>query len=354
MARGVAIRVNGAPDETATSATAVEVSESVGQPTYFTLEYPFDITDGDFSLLKEGKLGPGSDLGVFVSSADATDCLAKGPVYGQKIHFSHGGAGSTLRVEGGDSLIKLDRENKAVAWANLTDSSAVSSILSQAGLVSDIENTQPGHFESKHTLIQRETDLSFIRRLARRNGFHFWITCDETGTETAHFKRPELNGQAACDLVINLSDPRPNVTSLDITWDVERPTQTDANELDLNSKSDITGTVQASPLTALGGVGFSQIAVDPRTTHISAPVDDSGDLQARSEGALIDASFFLRATGSTTVSALGKVLRSHTLVNLRGAGSRHSGLWFCSSVRHSIDADEHRMNFELIRNGWTE
>src|SRR6185436_2885912 len=113
---------------------------------------------------------------------------------------------------------------------------------------------------------------SFIRRLARRNGFHFWITCDETGTETAHFKRPELNGQAACDLVINLSDPRPNVTSLEITWDVERPTQTDANELDLNSKSDITGTVQASPLTALGGVGFSQIAVDPRTTHISAPV----------------------------------------------------------------------------------
>jgi len=77
MARGVAIRVNGAPDETATSATAVEVSESVGQPTYFTLEYPFDISDGDFSLLKEGKLGPGSELGVFVSSSDATECWPK-------------------------------------------------------------------------------------------------------------------------------------------------------------------------------------------------------------------------------------------------------------------------------------
>jgi hypothetical protein len=354
MARGVAIRVNGVPDETATAATAVEVTERLGQPTYFTLEYPFDITDGDFSLLKEGKLGPGSDLGVFVSSADATECLAKGPVYGQKIHFSHGGSGSTLKVEGGDSLVKLDRENKAVAWANLTDSSAVSSILSQAGLLADVENTQPGHFEAKHTLIQRETDLTFIRRLARRNGFHFWISCDETGIETAHFKRPELNGQATCDLVINLTDPRPNVTSLEISWDVERPTQTDATELDLNSKSDISGAVQASPLTALGGVAFNEIAVDPRVAHVFAPVDDSGDLQARSEGALIEGSFFLRASGSTTVSALGKVLRSHTLVNLRGAGSRHSGVWFCSSVRHSIDADEHRMDFDLIRNGWTE
>ena len=354
MARGVAIRVNGVPDETATAAAAVEVTERLGQPTSFTLEYPFDITDGDFALLKEGKLGPGSELGVFVSSADATECLAKGPVYGQKIHFSHGGSGSTLKVEGGDSLVKLDRENKAVAWSNLTDSSAVSSILSQAGLQADVENTQPGHFESKHTLIQRETDLTFIRRLARRNGFHFWVSCDDSGIETAHFKRPELNGQAACDLVINLTDPRPNVTSLEISWDVERPTQTDAAELDLNSKSDISGTVQASPLTPLGGVAFSQIAVDPRVAHVFAPVDDSGDLQARSEGALIDGSFFLRASGSTTLSALGKVLRSHTLVNLRGAGSRHSGLWFCSSVRHSIDADEHRMDFDLIRNGWTE
>ena len=354
MARGVAIRVNGAPDETATAATAVNITECVGQPTYFTLEYPFDTADGDFPLLKEGRLGPGSELAVFVSTGGTSECLAKGPVYGQKIHFSHGGSGSTLSVQGGDSLVKLDRENKAVAWADLTDSSAVSSILSQAGLAADVETTQAGHLESKHTLIQRETDLSFIRRLARRNGFHFWITCDESGVETAHFKRPALDGAPACDLVINLTDPRPNVTSLDISWDLERPTQTDSTELDLNSKSDITGAVQQSPLTPLGGVGFSQIASEPRTAHVSAPVDDSADLQARSEGTLIDASFFLRASGSTTASVLGKVLRSHTLVNVRGAGTRHSGVWFCSRVRHSIDADEHRMDFDLIRNGWTE
>jgi len=41
-------------------------------------------------------------------------------------------------------------------------------------------------------------------------------------------------------------------------------------------------------------------------------------------------------------------------VNLRGIGTRHSGLWFCSAVRHSIDSAEHTMDFDLIRNGWTE
>ena len=37
------------------------------------------------------------------------------------------------------------------------------------------------------------------------------------------------DGEAACDLVINLTDPRSNVTSLEISWDVERPTKADAD-----------------------------------------------------------------------------------------------------------------------------
>jgi phage protein D len=248
----------------------------------------------------------------------------------------------------------MDREDKSVVWSDLTDSAAVMSVLSEAGFVPDIETTQAGHFELKHTLIQRETDLAFVRRLARRNGYLFWLSSDEFGIETAHFKRPELDGEAVCDLVINLTDPKSNVTSMEISWDVERPTKADATELDLNNKSDITGTVESSPLAALGGSAFATIVAEPRIAHVRAPVDDNGDLQARSEGAVIEASFFLRASGSTTLSALGKILRSHTLVNLRGVGTRHSGLWFCSSVRHSIDSAEHRMDFELIRNGWAE
>lgn len=354
MGLGVSIRVDGLPNATAGSAAFVEVTECVGEATQYRIEYSFDIADGDFPLLKDSNLGPGSDISVLVPTDETTACLVKGPVFGQQIQFKHGGSGSTLTVQGADSLIKLDREDKAVAWSNLTDSSAVLSILSDAGLIPDVETTQAGHMESKHTLVQRETDLSFIRRLARRNGFHFWVTCDAFGIETAHFKRPELDGRTECDLIINLDDPQFNVSDLDITFDVERATSTNSTEVDLNTKSDLSGSVQRSPLTALGGTDLSTIATGSRVAHVYAPVDDNGDLQARGEGTLIDAGFFLRASGKTTLSALKKVLRSHTLVNLRGVGTRHSGTWFCSAVRHSIDSAEHLMEFDLIRNGWAE
>ncbi len=354
MGLGVSIRLDGAPDETAASAVFLEVTERVGQATHYRLEYNLDIAEDDFPLLKESKLGPGSELQVLVPTADATECLVKGPVHSQEIHFQQGGAGSSLVVVGADSLIKMDREDKAVVWTDLTDSDAVSSILSQANLTPDVESTQAGHTELKHTLVQRETDLAFLRRLARRNGNLFWLSCDETGVETAHFQRPKLDGEARCDLVINLTDPRSNVTNLDIYWDVERPTKADATEVDLNNKSDITASVERSPLTALGGTALADIVTDERLVHIRAPVDDNGDLQARGEAAVIESSFFLRASGSTTLGALGKVMRSHTLYNLRGVGSRHNGLWFCSAVKHSIDLVEHRMDFELIRNGWVD
>ena len=353
MGLGIAIRLNGAPDETVASAASVEVTEAVGQPTYYRLEYLLDTAEADFPLLKEGKLGAGSEISVLAPTSETTECLVKGPVYGQEIKFEQGGLG-TLVVLGADSLIKMDREDKAVAWTDLTDSSAVSTILSQSNFIADVETTPAGHFELKHTLIQRETDLAFIRRLARRNGNHFWVSADELGVETAHFKRPVLEGDPACELVINLNDPKTNVTSLEISWDVERPTKAEATEVDFTNKSDVTGTVEASPLAALGGSALATIVAEPRVAHVRAPVDDNGDLQARSEGAVIEASFFLRASGSTTLSALGKILRAHTLVNLRGVGTRHSGLWFCSAVRHAIDVTEHRMDFDLIRNGWTE
>jgi hypothetical protein len=40
------------------------------------------------------------------------------------------------------------------------------------------------------------------------------------------------------------------------------------------------------------------------------------------------------------------------VVRLRGAGSRHSGPWLCTRVRHVINEGVHTMHFELARNAW--
>jgi phage protein D len=349
MGLGIAIVVNGAPEAELAGATWVEVQERMGEMTDYRIRYDIDVSGGDFPILTDGRLDAGSELAIIEPVADRNNYLVKGPVTGQQIHFEHG-TGGYVEVSGSDTLIKMDRETQSTLWPDLTDSDAVSAILGQYGLAPDVDSTRAGHHETKHTLVQRDTDYRFVRRLARRNGFLFWVSCDANGMETAHFKRPQLDGDPVLDLIVNLDSN--NIAALDVTWDVERPTSVVGAQLNLNDKSDLDGAVASTPLTALGAQKLSDIAGGTRSLHLAAPVDDQGDLQARGEGALIESGWFLRATCSSSLKALGALVRAHTVVNVRGAGTRHSGKYFVSAVRHTIDLTSHRMDIELVRNGW--
>ena len=352
MSSGISIKVNGTYDDELTQAVSIEVSENAGQTSTFTLRYNLDILDGDLPYLNDNRFDPGSELSIMVSLDDVIICLVKGPVHGQQIHLKHGGAGSCLDVKGSDTSIKMDRETQSKIWQDGTDSDAIETILSQYGYTTDVQNTSAGHFENKHSLVQRESDLSFIRRLARRNGFYFWITCDDSGIETAHFKRPQLDGTPDQQLVINLASP--SISTLDIEWDAEQPTSITGKQVDLNTKNDIDVSVARSPLVVLGDLGLCDIASDTRSVHLSSPADDAGDLQSRGESSLIEADWFIHASCQTTVKELGAFVRANTVIEIHGAGTRHSGKYFVSGVRHIINATEHKMEIELIRNGWAE
>ena len=350
MGLGIGIAYNDICDELSPSADLVEIEQHLHEPSQYRLHYGIDIVDGDIPMSVEGKFDPGTMISVSVPGQE-TSCLIKGPVYRQQLGLQHGGQGSSLIVHGQDSRLLMDREAKSAVWADVTDSDAVTAILGGYGFASDVETTAAGHYEDKHTLVQRDTDYAFVKRLARRNGFLFWIDCDGSGTETAHFKRPPVEGGAALDLIINFADS--NIQSLDIEWDVERPTSSEARQLDASGLVDITGDVGETPLAALGTASLQQITGDTRSLFVSAPSDDVGDLMARAEAAVIEAQWFVRAHCVTSFAKLGdRVVRPAQIVNVRGAGSRHSGTYLVESVKHRIDAANHSMEIDLIRNSW--
>ncbi len=45
-------------------------------------------------------------------------------------------------------------------------------------------------------------------------------------------------------------------------------------------------------------------------------------------------------------------MRAHTVVEVNGAGTRHSGKYFVAGVRHTIDSESYLMELELLRNAW--
>lgn len=331
-------------------AASVEVYERLGEVTTFALRFPVTTRDGDLSVIGEASLSPGATIGVLVPTDAGTICLVKGPVTGQQIHLTRGGDG-WVEVHGADSSATMDRAVRSQAWTDVTDADVVNSVASEHGFTPDTEATGGKSSERTHTLVQRDTDLRFVHRLARRNGFLFWVTCDgTTGEETAHFRRAPLDTPTG--QVLRLTGPGSNLRSLDLKWDSERPTSVSALQLDLSTKEDIDGSAALTPQTLLGKLGLQAITGDTRDTLVAAAGDDAGAVLARAEGALVEADWFIQATGETTLRALGNVLRAHTVVELGGVGRRHSGRYLVAGVRHVIDFSGHRMVFELYRNAW--
>ncbi|HEY9024509.1 MAG TPA: hypothetical protein VIP05_09420, partial [Burkholderiaceae bacterium] len=102
----------------------------------------------------------------------------------------------------------------------------------------------------------------------------------------------------------------------------------------------------------LAAKALADIVAKPRRARLSTPVDDAGDLLVRSEAALIEEGWFVRANLRVSARRLQRVVRAHTVVALAGAGTRHSGNYLVSHVVHRIDDDDHWMDVALIRNSW--
>ena len=151
-------------------------------------------------------------------------------------------------------------------------------------------------------------------------------------------------------LLINQAPPA--LEQLDVRWDVERPTSVVSAQLDLDTGDTLDGGQQRGPLSALGAQDLAAITGDTRSILLAAPSDDAGDLKARADGALVESYFFIRASGETRLDRTGAPVRAHTVIEIRGAGTRHSGKYFVAGVRHTIDPDSHRMELELLRNAW--
>ena len=355
MGLAILITVNDAPHRQLTDmATRVVIEEQLDQPATYTIHFEIDICDNNIGQQLHELTDPGSIIGIIAEVNDQRICLVKGPVTTQNASLQRGGAGSSIDIVGADSTHDLDREHINRQWPDVTDADIVRTILSVVRKEQDVADTpDTGHAEENHTLMQRESNLRFIQRLAQRNGFHFWFTSDNEGQETGHFRPRSLEADATAILQLNTDNY--NIENLSIEAQTARPTQATGQQLDLRNLETFGEIVTSSGDEALGEQSLQQIAGSgggEHSTQLAPPTDDAGTLQARQTALLREASWFITATCSTTTHRLCKLIQIHNIVEIHGAGARHSGKYYVTGVRHTIDAAVHKMDLTLSRNAW--
>jgi phage protein D len=359
--------------------STLEVEENMDLPGAVQLSVPVSRTQaGDLNYVIDPTLQPMVNVAVVVTptaggagglsgaaagaigsltggTAPAAQCIFDGYILSQKLHVESGGGNCTLTVWGQDASWLMNLTENVKEWSDVTDADAANAIFADYGITPADDNTDddsPSHTEDGHTLMQRGSDIQFLRNLARRNGKICRIACaDQPGVRTGYFASPSLDGDPA--VTLSVTDPAAwNVSTLDIEWDAARPTSVVARQAVLTDPDPggVTADTSDSGLAPMGDQTLAEFTGNPMTVLLTAPVDDGGELTLRAQSLLREAGWFVRAEGETDIARLGAVLRAGSVVQLDAVGAVHSGKYLVWSVKHTIGPQDHKMKFVLVRN----
>jgi hypothetical protein len=359
MASSLRVAFDGtaADDDFYTKLATLEVEENADLPGALQMRIPVSRGDsGDLTMVGDDRFKPFANVTVVVTP-DGGDahCLFDGYLLSSKLHLGAGTVASTLDVWGQDASWLMNLDERVHEWADMSDGDVANAIFSDHGITPDDRNTSddsPVHTEDHHTLMQRASDIVFLRRLARANGKLCRVACRDTpGARYGTFARPKLDGDP--DVTISMVDPgNPGVDALDVAWDVTRPTTVKARQalFDDGSEDGAGAEETDSGLATLDARALADFAGRPMTALLTAPVDSADELSFRAKAMLADGAWFVRCEGEADLGKLGKVLRVGMIVRLDGIGALHSGKYLVWSVRHTITGVSHRMKFVFLRN----
>ena len=302
-----------------------------------------------------GLLGAGGNEGVTP--------LFAGHVAGVDVSLGSSPGQTTLTVSLVDASLLMGLEEKVAVWRDLSDGEVIERIVADYADSTDVDTTETVHQENDYVLVQRGTDLQFVRMLARRNGLEFAFAVDpDSGDVVATCKTPQLDDAPQPALAIQFGDES-NLTSFAVRVDGRRPLSVKVVQTDIRGKSPIEAQVADASLTPLGADDLASLArgsieslaspaqAASQLLLLGAPSSNATELETFALAARDEAGWFMTATGEINCDAYGAVLRPRGTVLVKGAGDRFSGAYYVVRVTHTLTSDgRYAQRFEARRN----
>jgi hypothetical protein len=371
--------------------SSVEVTHNDQERSGFQLTFqvgrsgPLDLIDYK-QLVNPALLKPFNRVVIVIHFRLLPQVLMDGVITNIQLSPGDRPGSATLTVTGEDLSILMDMDNdKNTPWPSLGDDNIVRLIVAKYGqytILPLVSTPSSSNIDSptKHIRVQQTSDLEYIKCLAARQGFVFYI---EPGplpnTSTAYWGSPKRTGQPQKALSVNMG-PDSNVESINFDYNALGPTLIVGKIQDSQTNKATPIRTAVSTRTPLASQP-ALVANQPNVRHSRLPVsreetrrqaemsrtngaqthdcdgsDISGLDQARATSraqSMVDASTdnVVTATGELNAVVYGNFLRARGRVGLRGAGGTYDGDYYVKSVTHSIRKGEYKQRFYLTREG---
>ena len=305
--------------------------------------------DGSWTYLDDERFMVWKTVTISAGFASGAEELISGYITHVKPSFDPDPARCTLDIWGMDASVLMDQQEKLKDWPDKKDSDIASEIFSLYGFTPEVEDTAVIHDQAVSTIIQRETDMQFLKRLALRNGFECYVE-----STTGFFRTPQIDATSQPVLAVHFGDET-NINRFSVEVNALTPANVAMFQIDRASKEVLDATVEISQQTALGQSGPADLlaaGVDPGLVVVGQAVATGRpEMEALCQGLYHQGEWFVTGEGEIAANQYGNVLKPRGTVTIKGVGATYSGIYYVIHVTHSFTADGYTQLFRVKRNG---
>lgn len=336
---------------------SVEVRSAAGEPSGFQLTFAFSSKSPlNTLLLLLGQVGPIIRTIIIVTVKGTPHVLMDGVIVNHQVTANVETGQSMLTVTGSDlTAVMAAVDFSGIPYPAMPAEARVALIVAKYAMFGMIPMVIPSVFMDVPIPVDRipthqGTDLAYVNRLARDVGYVFYVEPGPAPGANIAYWGPEIKvGVPQPALNVNM-DAHTNVESLNFSFNGASKTMPIVYIQNQETRIPIPIPIpDISPFNPPLGV----IPPIPAQFKMMRNTANLNPIQAIALG-LAEASRTSDAvsgTGSLDVLRYGHILKSRSLVGVRGAGQAFNGLYFVKSVTHKIRAGDYKQDFTLTRNG---
>jgi phage protein D len=304
--------------------------------------------DGSWVFLDDDRLKLWKPIEVSAKVKDDDQHLISGYITQVFVHLDPIQGNSYVEVMGMDATCLMSLEEKVKDWPNKTDSDIAREIFSNYNLTPNVDDTGVVHDDKAATIIQRDTDIQFLKRLARRNGFE----CSVRG-DAGFFRKPVLSAPSQPVLAAHFG-PDTNLGFVDVRVNALRPMRVEMHQIDVIGKQLQDASAEAGEQKQLGrdaALSFTvPSGVQSKMLVKQEVAVNQPEMQNLCRALFDEAEWFAQVRGEIDTAAYGAILQTMQTVPVKGVGEIFSGVYYVTKVKHLFDLKGYTQQFTARRN----
>lgn len=304
--------------------------------------------DGSWPYVEDTNLRTWNRVTVMAAFPTQTETVFDGYISHLSLRTNDEAANMTVEIRAVDASYHMNQDDKTRIWRGKTYEDIATEIFTSYKF-KPVVAPAPSGAEPPAQVAQRSTDHRFLRELARRRGYEFYVLGGN-----AYFRPPALDAAPQKLIAVHFGE-QTNCRHIQFDADGTAPTVARASWLDAMTGAAASEQAEDSGLAPLGSALLPGMRGDvemPQATRIVRGLgfSSSADAGGYAAGLLRRQGWWVTASGRLDGLRYGRVLRSRKTVTVKGVGPLYNGVYYVRKVQHELGARSYEMQFELARN----